>query len=76
MTAVDWDALQVGDPDPTPNDPPWCRAELREVGRNGDNHVCTRRPGHDGQHVAGDGIWAEGSLMFGASVVAIWPSDG
>jgi hypothetical protein len=38
---------KVGDPDPTPDDPPWCGARPTVGGP-----WCTWRPGHDGPHVS------------------------
>lgn len=79
MTDVDWDALQVGDPDPTSDDEPWCMAKRYGVTySNGGVGVayCTRAPHEDGPHVAGNGILPERGVDFGRSVVAIWPSDG
>lgn len=39
---------KVGDPDPTPNNDPWCNADGPE------GLTCTWAPGHEGPHVAGD----------------------
>lgn len=59
----DWDpqdVCEVGDPDPTPDQVEWC-------GRNSphDRWMCTRLPGHSGQHVAG----------HHKRVEAVWPGD-
>lgn len=48
---------EVGDPDDTPEDGPWCEAEHPARG-----FVCTRDPGHRGAHAAGDG----------QDIVAVW----
>lgn len=40
---------RVGDPDPTPDDPPWCGARPHPGGA-----WCTWRPQHDGPHVSAD----------------------
>ena len=49
---------KVGDPDPTPDEGPWCLA------READGFGCAWRPGHDGPHIAGSGevilsIWTD-----------------
>lgn len=52
MSAIDWDAVKVGDPDPTfPPDPAdgGCDAATSEP----DPWWCTRDTGHDPPHVAG-----------------------
>lgn len=43
---------EVGDPDPTPNDPPFCGARY---GHPTGGPWCAWRPKHDGPHVSGDG---------------------
>jgi hypothetical protein len=53
---------KVGDPDPTPDDGPWCRAEAKPGDPNG--YYCTWAQGHGHpQHVAGNTY----------RVVAVWP---
>jgi hypothetical protein len=42
-------SYQVGDPDPTPSEPPWCGARPTTGGP-----WCTWRPDHDGPHVSAD----------------------
>jgi len=70
MADVDWSDVRVGDPDPTPDNPPWCGVESP----SGD--VCTRRPGHKAPHVSGNGIMQTPGCDFGRSVIAVWPADG
>ena len=51
--------FRVGDPDPMPDGPPWCMKD-DPTGR----YVCTWRPGHGGDHVAGNGE---------LGIEAVWP---
>lgn len=55
------DTARVGDADTTPSNEPWC-----SVSATGDpaDYWCSRRPGHAGQHVAGDG----------GRVLVVWPN--
>jgi hypothetical protein len=61
--AVDWDTLQVGDPDPGLGLGPCCRALAPEPWPP---YLCSRDPHETGQHVASDGV----------TVLAVWPVDG
>jgi len=61
--AVDWDTLQVGDPDPEPGHGLCCRALAPEPQLP---YLCIRDPHKAGQHVASDGV----------TVLAVWPVDG
>jgi hypothetical protein len=47
----DFGAYKVGDPDPTPDSPPWCGARYQDPEGGA---WCTWRPGHDGPHVSAD----------------------
>ena len=55
------DTCKPGDPDPTPNDGPFCYDDDPNTEQG---FVCTRERGHTGQHVTGNGD----------AVVDVWPN--
>lgn len=60
MTIDPCDTCKPGDPDPTPNHD--AGAVCLNGHRNG--WLCTRHPGHTGQHVA-----------CGREVIEVWPNE-